>query len=128
MHQVRASGNFNIPAKRRRGQFLAEPGRVSIGAETVPFAAQDRNRSADHRRIVGKSSGLGIKDVLKRSTGCFHRGRMMPSASGIDVEVSVAPVSEMIGIENRLRALRHIGDEAIPLILDRDQPSGRQLR
>src|SRR6266478_1364384 len=65
VHQMRGPANFHISPQRRLGQRGEQPARVGVKAHSVPFAADDRDRRMDPRRIIGKLAGPGVIDILE---------------------------------------------------------------
>src|SRR5260370_19198965 len=54
MHQVGAAADLDVALCRRLRERIEQPTGVVIQHQPVPFAADDRDRRADLRRIVGE--------------------------------------------------------------------------
>ncbi len=124
---MRRAGDLYVAPCRRRFQRIEQPARIGIRAKAVPFTPDDRKRGADETGIIGERAGPGVEDVLGRTGGDLHRrGRTRP-ALGADVKIVLAPFVEMPLGEDGTLALRQVCDEAVPLVLERNQPPAWQM-
>src|SRR6185312_17312678 len=96
--------------------------------QPVPFAPDDRNRRTDVRGIVGELAVPGLDDLRKRAERRLDAGGVSRAAFWIAVEVAHTPVLEMTPRQHRSLVRRHVLDEALPLVLRRDDAPGREGR
>jgi len=100
---------------------LEQPARIGIGAYAVPFATDDRHRMEHASRVIGKLAGPCVEDVLERTAWGLNGCRRSLATVCVGVEIAFAPFVEMATRQHRRFAPRNVRDEALPLILQRDQ-------
>jgi len=79
MHQVSSPADLDIAFDRRGSKSVEQPSSVLIAAESIPFAANDRDRRLHECRIIGELAVLGVQNVGERPGRNFHSGRFSTS-------------------------------------------------
>ena len=72
-------------------------------------------------RVIGKLAGPCVEDVLERTAWGLNGCRRSLATVCVGVEIAFAPFVEMATRLHRRFAPRNVRDEALPLILQRDQ-------
>ena len=118
--------DLDVALYRRLGERVEQPARIVIPHQPVPFAADDRDRRADLRRVIGELAVPGLDDLAERAERRLDPGGIARAALGIAVEIALAPVLEMKARQHRRLVRRNIFDEALPLILRGHDAPGRK--
>ena len=124
---MRCAADLDVAPDPGGGECVEQPARVSIGAHSVPFASDDRDRRLNAARIIGELAGPSVVNVLKRAARHLYRRRYACPALRIDIEIAFAPFLEVMPKEDRSLAARNGFGEAFPLVFERDQPPSRQV-
>ena len=122
------SADLDVAPHRGGVHRVEQAGRVGIGPHSIPGAADDRDRRTDQARVVAEFARPGVEDILERAAGCLDRSRSAASALAVRVQVGLTPRREMAPRQHGRFASRDIGGEAVPLVLQRNQPPGGQSR
>src|SRR5882757_9531991 len=81
MHQMGAAADLDIAFAGRLSEGVEQPARVVIRHQPVPFAADNRNRRTDLRRIVGELAVPGLDDLAERTERRLDPKRIAGTAS-----------------------------------------------
>src|SRR6201989_1931976 len=101
MHQMPAAAELDVALQRRTAYRTKQPFRILIRAQAVPLTAQNRDRRADQRRVIGERPRPGFADLLQWPGRHLHRWRVACPALRVAVEIPLRPISEVAIEEDR---------------------------